>query len=534
MLYICGYLIIQIVLVEINFWSLLKQMVLACLIYSFLILCLGYEFGNGDQTEFIPLLRDNIEAGYFGKDFFVQNYLSYGHKVRDGIVWLSNLGLQIMPLAHWYFLLHFIFSLSLICGGMAILSVFTRNKALIICALCAIWGLMFGINLGSNEIYYAQLVPSLIAKSFLIWSIYFYIKDKITLWPIFIIIGSLWQDMAALQLLLLLTASSFIMFLVPLFRRKKELPGLTAGGHLFRTIKPWNLLFFLLFISAFLFLKWDLLFRSDPSQDMTGFINILLWRVGHHFDPALFPVKNYIIFGIGVVFALTILLKRNLHLFVFCFLAILGCITYAVAYRIYPEIVLTQWFKTTIWVKLICFGAVFIFMMELILKMFAKHQKLNIQAAFLTAVLIIGIYKGPLHQAPYQLPFTPSKANDEINIALLAAEKTPKDALFLIPPDNSTFKIWAKRSCWIDYKSTVFDAGVLQEWLERISLVYGINLQDQGGLNAYPAMRAGYAHFLQDPLNLTKIGVTHVVTEEVLPQYQLLGEMGRWRLYGIK
>ena len=86
----------------------------------------------------------------------------------------------------------------------------------------------------------------------------------------------------------------------------------------------------------------------------------------------------------------------------------------------------------------------------------------------------------------------------------------------------------------IDYKSTVFDASVLQKWLERIILVYNVTLEDEGGLNAYPAMRAGYANFVRDPMKLSATGVTHVITDEVLPQYTLLGERGRWRLYEVK
>ncbi|MBK9396970.1 MAG: hypothetical protein IPN55_06935 [Saprospiraceae bacterium] len=510
-----------------NILSFAKQLFLALIVYCFLILCLGYEFGSGDQTEFIPLLRDNILNGYFKKDFFVQNYLLSGHDVRHGVIATCDIGNRFLELNWWLFILHFLSGMVMILGGMAVLGHFTKNKALLVAALCIIWGILYGINLGSNEIYYAQLLPSLLAKSCLIWAIYFYIKNKITIWPAFVILGSYWQDMAAIQVFLLLTGSNFIVFFLPWLRRK------VSFKNLFKQINPLPNFVFLGYVIIFIFLKSGLL-TSNNTTDSKPLIDILMWRVGHHFDPALYPLRNYLTFGLVVIPSLFLIYKRNMRIFIFCILALTGCLIYALLYQVFPQIIMTQWFKTTIWVKLICFGALFIYTMEFIFLMFGKQRKLNVQAALLTGLLALGIYKGPLHDVPYQLPFTKAQTDDEVSIALLAREKTAKDALFLIPPDNSTFKVWSKRSCFIDYKSTVFDARVLEDWLSRITLVYGISLSDHGGLLAYPKMRARYKDFLQSPTNLNKIVVTHFITEEVLPQYTLLGEAGRWRLYKVK
>ena len=81
-----------------NILSFAKQLFLALIVYCFLILCLGYEFGSGDQTEFIPLLRDNILNGYFKKDFFVQNYLLSGHDVRHGVIATCDIGNRFLDL----------------------------------------------------------------------------------------------------------------------------------------------------------------------------------------------------------------------------------------------------------------------------------------------------------------------------------------------------------------------------------------------------------------------------------------------------
>ena len=508
--------------------SALKKLFLATLVYSFLVLCLGYEFGNGDQTEIIPLLENALSRGYFSKDFFVQNYLIYGHNIRDGMIWLADLGDRFFDLDVWFFLLHAFFSIIMILGGMTVLRHFTKNRALIIAVICIIWGILYGINLGSNEIYYPQLIPSLIAKSLLIWALLFYIRNKLIIWPALVIAAGYWQDMASIQIFILLSAASFILFFLPVLK------GNTNLNKAFSNIKILPLIGFFIYLILFIWLKKDLITGGGSATDTQVLTDVLLWRVGHHFDPYLFGLKNYIIFIAAAIAGLPIVYKRNVRLFVFCVLIIIGCLLYAVLYRFIPAIILSQWFKTTIWLKFICFGILFIFTFEFILKWINKNQKLNFQAAILTACLAIGILKGPLHQAVYALPFTKHKPEDEVRIAQLAALKTTKEALFLIPPDNSSFKIWSKRSCYIDYKSTVFDATALKEWLRRITLIYEVTPDDAGGFEAYPKMRAGYSKFVRDPLNLRNIGVTHFISDEILSGYDLLGEQGRWRLYRVK
>jgi|GEM_PF-2486518 len=508
--------------------SALKKLFLAVLVYAFLILCLGYEFGNGDQTEIIPLLKQNLSKGYFAQDFFVQNYLTHGHGVRKGMVWLADLGDRYFLLDWWFFMLHAFFSVIMILGAMTLLRHFTKNRALIIAVICIVWGLMFGINLGSNEIYYAQILPSVVAKSMLIWSLVFYLRNKIAVWPALVILASMWQDMAAIQIFLLLTASTFILFITPVLSRK------ATFKKTFSEIPITPNVLFIVYICIFFWLKIDLLMPGSSSGKAGLLTDVLLWRVGHHFDPSTFGLKNYLIFSVAVIIGLPILYKRSIRMFTVCILIIAGCILYTTTYKYMPSIILTQWFKTTIWLKFVCFGMLFIFLMEFILKLASRSQKLNLQAALLTLCLVLGILKGPLKQAPYQLPFTSAKLDDDIKIAQLAAHKTTKSALFLIPPDNSTFKIWSKRSCYIDYKSTVFDGEVLAEWLKRITLIYGVTLDDVGGFKAYPQMRAGYNKFVSDPSNLLRIGATHFISEEVLSDYDLLGVQGRWRLYRVR
>jgi len=508
-------------------WSVIRQSVAGVLIYFFLILCLGYEYGSGDQVEFIPLLRDNLSHGYFDRDFFVQNYLYAGHGIRQGMIWLCDLGDAFFDRQWYFWFLHFFFAMASIFGALRLISVFSSNLAVRIAVVGIVWGLLYGVNLGGNEVYYPQLLPSLVAKSFLIWALVAFIWKKDFVWPVLILTGSTFQDMAALQMLILLSGTVVILFL------SKYFSGRSSGDKLFSRVDILQIVAFIGVLAVFIYLKRDLFASGSSDKESHFLVDVLLWRVAHHFDPTSFSLRNFLVFALFIPPALWLMRGKSKRLFFLTILILAGCIVYASVFRSVPSIILTQWFKTTIWLKLICFSSVLCLFLDVMVN-WNKKNKLNVQTAILTACLILAIFKGPLRHISYQLPFTHWEKNDEILIAQLARQKSSKDALFVIPPDNTTFKIWGLRSCYVDYKSTVFDAGVLRKWMLRLDEVYGIGLDDAGGFSAYPVMRSGYNAFLSHPDSLKEHNISHFISEDIFSQYRLLAEQGRWRLYSVR
>lgn len=87
----------------------------------------------------------------------------------------------------------------------------------------------------------------------------------------------------------------------------------------------------------------------------------LMWRLPHHFDPIQFSVKSWLVFGVLVIPGLIYLYTLRSRLFVPLVIALLGALLYALFYQIVPEIILTQWYKSMLWVKTIAGGATLIY-----------------------------------------------------------------------------------------------------------------------------------------------------------------------------
>lgn len=512
--------------VQSYFLNNIKQLGIAVLAYIFMLLCLGYHFGDGDQVEVIPLVMHALQDELFSGDFFVQQYLVHGHGVRDGMVRLSLLGSRVFSLEIWYGLLHIVASLILILGCLQILQFFTKDRAILLFTIGSVLGLMYGFNLGGNELYYPQTLPSLMAKSMLVWSVFWWLRGKIWLWILFAMAGGYFQAIAATQIVALCLGASVLLYGLKVwhwYRNRKS--GQRPGIH-------WNnVMITITCLAVIIFINSDQVMAVGSAPEVGSFYELLLWRVPHHFDPSVFGIRNYLLVIPGCLAGMYVLYHRHRQLFCFCALSFIGCLVYGLTYRWWPEILLSQWFKTTIWVKFFSFSALSIALLTVLSQKLKKINKINVKAALLTLMLIAGIVKGPLTGAQYDLPMTSSAIDDEEAIAVLARRLTPPEAVFLIPPGNTSFKNASFRGCYVDYKSTVFDPAVLTEWHLRIHRVYGVSMQTPDYIDRMVAMKQGYLRTINDADKLNSMGITHFISDTVLDQYRLLGSRGRWHLY---
>lgn len=489
------------------------------LTYCFILMCNGYTFGSGDQIEVIPFVHGFVPGADYSQDFFIRNYLTQGHNIRQGIIELSRFGMAFMPLQWWYFLLQIFFSLLLIGGLIKILSQFTEDKFIISVSICISLGILYGFTLGSNEVYYPSFIASLVANSLLMWSIFFYLKSKHWLWPIFILPALFFQELAALQIWILLSGATLISVII----NKRNNQGPTFS------IK--SLLPIIILAAIIIFLKRDIL--SGRSGDLSEMLKIITWRTSHHFLPSEFGRFNFALFLITTVFTFYWMKRKWPEIRILMYLIIAGCIIYSLVYSFLPVILLSQWFKSTMWLKVIVIGYSVIFVNSFLQAKRVLFNKPIAKFWMVIILLILGIYKGPGTRARYEFPFFPITDNEKL-IAIDAQTLTPRNSLFVIPADNSTFKIWSGRSCYIDYKSVVADDDVMIEWLHRITEVYGIGLKDPGGMHSYAQMEQYFEQFILDKNQLINLGITHILTKSNCPDYKLISRRGDWRIYQIK
>ena len=126
-------------------------------------------------------------------------------------------------------------------------------------------------------------------------------------------------------------------------------------------------------------------------------------------------------------------------------LALLGMFIYTIGVGCMESstIVSSQWFKITIWLKSLSLIALFSFFEDKIPVLKKEFfQKICTRGLQFIGVISIVLILNPVSifkTKTYDFFFL-SKKNPEIEIAGIAKEKTPKDALFIVPMNHTHFK----------------------------------------------------------------------------------------------
>jgi hypothetical protein len=219
--------------------------------------------------------------------------------------------------------------------------------------------------------------------------------------------------------------------------------------------------------------------------------------------------------------------KQSKQLFYFIIIGWAVLIFYVIATDVFHIVSIAnfQWYKVTQWIKVFSFIGTF--------ALFFKYLNFKIEIGYkiLTGISIVTISicfsliyfdKSPFN-AVYQIGAKSLEYND-IKIAVKAKELTKKDALFLIPFDNSSFKFWSERSCYVEFKANVRNKKFVGEWYKRIGEVYGIDTNDthNGFEKRWPANANYFNKANSDEImQWKKSGVTNIIVQQPLSNTQL-------------
>lgn len=99
----------------------------------------------------------------------------------------------------------------------------------------------------------------------------------------------------------------------------------------------------------------------------------------------------------------------------------------------------------------------------------------------------------------------------DVEAAVWAKANTPKDALWITPPDFENFRLLASRAIIADYTSIPFSDGALREWRRRMFELYGP--VSAGGFSGLSEMKASYRHVSEADLrnNARRWGAEYAV-----------------------
>ncbi len=423
--------------------------------YTLLILVHGYLFGSNDQMDFMPYARHLQAPELYPHDFYI-GCLSDKFNER----WLMAHAIAWLPSRFWpvsFLMLHCLFTMILIKGLLQWVTHFIKDFYLPWLILFLTLILFYHRNLGGNEVYYNMFTPSLIAKAIAVWALWNAYTSNLILSSCLTVLATYIHPIVGYQIMIL----CFV--LLPADRRFRFLLVSVAGAspYLFSLLKGLN----------------------ESLSDMQ-FTHIMKLRNAHHFFPSVFGILNYILLVPLFILGMIRFYSLDRRIFYVLFFISAGCIVYSCLIVFLPKYtILSQWFKTTIWLKFFSVLAIMHWIRE-------KWKKLNLSIwnsvlVFVTSLTVglfvaYKIYRNlPLDYSLYQLPNR--SYSKEVLFAMQVKNYSDRDAVFLVPPDYTAFKFYSERSTFVDWKAIPHHDACLITWYERIKLAYG--LQDRSDLS---------------------------------------------------
>ncbi len=443
----------------------LVNIFIALAIWSLLILRYGYSFGSGDHVELLPYSLFLNDPSLYPHDFFIQSLHASLPNERTVFANLLRPFSSFFPLA--IFCLHLLNTVFLLLGLYKIgQRFFTQKWQTWIPVFCSI--LIFNDKaLGNVDLYTSSIQAGDVACAIIAWAIGFFLDRRYVLMTFLMVVATFIHVLEGLDVMIVLSIMLFV------FALQKKI--------------EWKTFFSCMAIyasTAFIYLVLLFLAKTDVKStlsDKTLFDILFIFRHPHHFIFSTFPLFNKLFFFPIALFGMGWFYTKSEPLFLFFLISLTILLLYIIATD-YGHIILIanfQWYKLTQWLKALVFMAVFAALIGRFKLDFRLPNSLFYAAAFATVLvcfILIFIDKSPF-STHYQIGVKAYQYTD-IDIAIKAKNSTNKDAVFVIPFSNSSFKYWSERSSFIEFKANVRNKAFVGEWYRRVGLVYGLDTTD--------------------------------------------------------
>jgi hypothetical protein len=471
-------------------WS---QILMAIFLYATVLVYQGYIYGAGDQSQILPCLYAMDYPGFFTSDHYVTSYLAGSINERAVFHFIFRyLGYDSPTMM---LIWHALFSITLIWAWIRIAEWGIKTKIFQYLAVASILIIGVHTSVGDNELYYNSLVPSLVAKAIASWALYFWLEGKYRYWIIGLVIATFIQPLVGLQLFLLTATALLLSRFIE--KAPRIIPWLWMLGYVI-VILPW---FYLLAKNN----------GGHTNPDL--FMEIMDFRLAHHFYPFSFGLLDKFVFGVLAIIVLSFYKHRLRY---FMILIIVGCMVYIIGVEFMnePLILYSQWFKTTIWLEAFALIAIFVGL-EKLLKKLERFSKYWIVIPVL-GLLLISTYRlsGWFGTPPSYMVTGIQEKSAEVDISLQAKEVTDVDAVFIVPVEFTAFRWYAKRNLYIDYKALFHQEDFLNSWYDRIGNIYAYSIEEQhSGFDIHDFSRELLSEPSQVSLEYWKsLGITHIVS----------------------
>lgn len=477
-----------------------NSLLFAVFMWALLILRFGYRFGTGDQVELLPYTLFLNNTALYPYDFFIQGLHAAVPNERTIAAHLLLPFVNSLEVA--CLLLHFVTTILLVTGLEKIGSHITKN---VLPVRAAVFLALIPLNdygLGNVELYSDCFQASALSISILAWAIHFLLARSFFLSGILISTATLIHVLEGLDIMIVCSGVL--------------LAGCLSGRYSFKQLLSFLLPFILTALPyLFLVLKAK---QAPGANDAEMFEITFLFRHPHHFIFSTFSALKKAVFFSVTAAALFYLYKKQSVLFLFVLISTLLLAGYIVATDVFHFVPVAnfQLYKVTPWVKYLGVLSLVLLLPFSLPSISIKSENFVFASGAVAAMVVVFFYNSYL---PYSVPFELFSMKEQsplIRICEEVKKKTPADAVFVVPFDNTGFKFYAQRSAYVEFKANVRHRSFVKEWMKRITLVYGVTTHNaQRGFALQDVADRFYfypnnAKWLRE---LKTAGVTHVLTK---------------------
>ncbi len=446
----------------------------------------GYDYGFGDQDEFIPLIMKWLNPSLFTHDWFIQGQVS-----EFGIRSFFSALVAVISLATTLdvavLLLHFVTWVGITFALFRICNLLYNNKLISFFFVIACTVLTARWNPGGNDLIHSMLVPSSLAWALGLWSIERVLRNHFFAAGILTALALLVHPLVGLQVGTVLAAMC-----------------LWTNPRV-----SWHFLFpFMAVAVPMVFLFSGL--GSPENQSLSAGYILTVLRAPHHYLPAYFSSAAWMKFGGLLLFGGTSvwfdrigatrgpIRSKILFLSFTAIVILLGTLILTALFEANPLTKL-QPFNIAVLLRILLLlgcSALFVHIFPVAYRL--KWERVVSSTGFLSIsvmVLVCAVLFGRswfVQLKEDRSTGAPLSYVLEAKTATWIQEHTSEEAIFAVPPSLSGFQINTSRAQFVNFKAFPFSSAASEEWLRRLLLIAPVEDLEPGGALLMIRMNASY------------------------------------------
>lgn len=442
-----------------NFWFMGIAFLASLTLFFFQY---GYDYGGFDHDEILSLVHKSTDPSLYSKDIFHQQPLDVFH-VRYFSTQFMAMFSQIMGTQNAFLWAYLLSWLSICCGLFKIAEHLTRSAWTATISVVATLALSHKMTLGHNDFVYIQYSPEILGWAFAVWGMFHaFRRETWVLSALFLGITTLFHPVLGL-------GNFFLWMLMQLQLNFKRPAVLLIPCLIYGAISLYSLV--------------PQLFTFQNNREAV-FQLITQIRLAVHFNPLHFGTNLVTGFawicGLGTLGWIStwgeLMVRTRLKirswviasiiLFIIAIIALFPLIHQSTLYQF-------QFWKLSVWLK-------FLLMTGLVFGVlhFIGERTQAVASPIFFFFIFFGIAGFTVLQTRYpnsrialQQHHLIYQNSDLGQLEAWIAKNTPHTALFVLPPDNTTFRNTTKRSVYATWLAFPFREQEMMIWKQRMDIL---------------------------------------------------------------